>query len=406
MHRQHIPVVIVGHKAHGKSSLVESMCRANGTRGPRGALNNIRVAQVHTPARRYTLLDIPGGSRSVKAALRGGAVAQAAVVVVSATSGPQAQTRDHLLAAVASGLSTIIIVINDERGDAELVDACALLVRGVINDLGEAGDDVAVVTGAVTDADVGAAVIDALDAQDAVVADDSAAPVMRVLFSHPGRGRARGRSDEAVASGRLMSGTLSAQERVVVVGMRHPRGTATTALARIDRLEVQGEAHDVVRAGEQVGVQLLFEGQAPLVCRQSVLIVGMEHSPARAVRVRLRLRPKAIGGRHRPLRAGFVCLAWLGSSSVVCTVIPVGDGDSDVVVDPDASFDAVLVFGATNARYAVAGDVVCLSGDGGLIADGRVVDVVDDAPFRERLRALQGARVGSRRALRLPSVTA
>lgn len=408
MHRPHVPVVVMGHKGHGKSALVESLCVASGARGPRGAVDNIRVAQIQTPTRRYTLLDIPGGPRSVKAALRGSAVAQAAVVVVSASRGPQAQTRDHVLAAVAGGLWPLVVVINDDRqdaaaSDAELIDACTFLVRSVINDLGEVGDDVIVVTGAVTNADVAASVIDALEAAVVTASDDSADVVMRVLFDHRRRSRA-GRSDEAVASGRLLTGTLHSGERVRVVGLRHPLASTNTALARVDRLEVQGEAHDIVRAGEQLGVQLLFEGAAPVVDRQSVLIVGADVSPAHALRARLRLRPQAIGGRHRPLRAGFVCLAWLGASSVVCTVIPVGDGDSDIVVDPDATFDAVIVLGdgPGHARYAGAGAGICISGDGGLIASGTVTATVDDAPFRERLRALRGAREGSRRAQRLP----
>ena len=403
------------------------------SRAPRGAADNIRVAQAHTPTRRYTLLDIPGGPRSVKAALRGAAVAQAAVVVVSASRGPQAQTRDHVFAAVAGGLSPLVILINDDSESAgvdsgELIDACALMVRGVINDLGEAGDDVAVISGAVTDSAVAAAVIDALDAAVVPAADDSAGVVMRVLFDHGGRSRARGRSDEAVASGRLLTGTLHLGDRVRVVGLRHPlvgahsvppgssvppgapSGSAvppgapsgSTALARVDRLEVQGEAHDVVRAGEQLGVQLYFEGPAPIVDRQSVVIVGEHVEPAHALRARLRLRPQAIGGRHRPLRAGFVCLAWFGASSVLCTIIPVGESDSDVVVDPDATFDAVVVMsgGPAHASYVCVGDGICLSGDGGLIASGSVSAVVDDAPFRERLRALRGARAGSRRAQR------
>lgn len=374
---------------------------------PRGAPDNIRVAHTPTSSRRYTILDVPGGPRSVKAALRACAVGQSAVLVVSATTGAQSQTREHILAAKVCGLSPLIVVINDEHGEQDLVDACTFEVRSLLNDHGEGGDDTVVITGSARDVEVGRAVLEALDAAVDVAVDDESPALMRVLFGHPRRSRQRGRGDEAVASGRLITGTLRVGDPVQTVGSRQvilssahrPIATAPVS-ARVERLEIQGQAVDVVGAGEQFGVQLIFDGNAPLVDRFSTLLLGEGHAgPAAAFRARLTLRPTAIGGRHHPLRAGFRCLAWIGCASMVSVIIPIGADDRDVVVEPGATFDAVISF--WGHRYWSPGMTVALTGDGGLIASGHIVDAVDPNPYLQRFEVIRGLRHEAWRATRV-----
>ncbi|MDP2342194.1 MAG: GTP-binding protein [Deltaproteobacteria bacterium] len=426
MRRPHFPVAVLGHQGHGKSTLCAALALATGGQPLRGDPLDVRTCRAVTTSKRITLLDAPGGRRSVNAALRACAVADAAVLVVSSTLGPQAQTRDHILAARAAGLS-IIVVINDFRArsgsarDRELLEACEFEVRGLLLDHGAGGDDAVVIIGADDDVNAGG-VLAALDALPVTARDDEAAALVRVLFFHSRLSSAAGvdrREGQAIASGRVLAGTLKPGDSVRVLGLRgridgtcfcklereaeDARVRAHDVVARVSRLEIEGADVGTAHAGEHVGVQLAFPGAAPIVDRQSSMLVAATHAgPSTVLTARLTLRPAAIGGRAHPLLAGFECLAWTGSTSTTCVVLPINAGGDDVVGDVDGSFDAAIVLGLP--RYAPLGAPLVLTGDGGLVASGVVVEGItqrDAAGWFDRLNAVRthhaARRTGARR---------
>lgn len=410
MHRPHFPVAVLGHRGHGKSALAAALAARAGAHRPlRGDPVDVRTCRAPVTSKRITLLDVPGGPRSLQAALRACAVADAAVLVVSSTHGPQSQTRDHVLAARAAGLSPLIVVINDRDGDRELLQACEHEVRSLLIDHGEGGDDAVVIAGSVVDAATVDAVIAALEAAPVVARDDEADAVVRVLFFHSGLSRRRG--GNAVASGRVLAGKVRPGDVMRVVGLRAPVGQAHEVGVRVVRVEIDNDEVEVGGVGEHVGVELIAGGATPRVDRQSaVLLASSAPGAARVVTARLTLRPAAIGGRAHPLLAGFECLCWTGSSSTACVVLPYGDGGVDAVGPVDGAFDAAIVFGAP--RYAPVDGPVVLTGGGGVIATGVTTASVvqrDSAAWLERLAAVRAARANrvrrsarTRRALVTP----
>ena len=181
VHRPHCSIVVVGHTGHGKSTLVAAIATATSAlQGSTRAPHDVRVLRCSSALKRFTVLDVPGGRRSLSAAMRGTALADVCVLVVSSTMGPQALTREHLLAALAAGISSFVIVINDFDGDADLLSACELEVRSLLAEHGAAGDDAPIVTGSLRTREgaVAAAVLAAIDALPVVVRDSTASALM------------------------------------------------------------------------------------------------------------------------------------------------------------------------------------------------------------------------------------
>lgn len=413
MHRPHHPVAVLGHRGHGKSTLCAALAARTEARALRGDPLDVRTCRAPVTSKRLTLLDVPGGPRSVRAALRACAVADAAVLVVSLTNGPQAQTRDHILAAKAAGLSPLIVVLNDDDkdGDKALREICEIETRAVLVDHGEGGDDAVVVVTNLQEADPRAvdAILAALEQAPLRAHDDEAPALVRVLFQHPRLGRRHGGA-RAVVSGRVLAGNVKPGDEVRVLGGRTPilprswlrfdaadlttRRRNHDVRARVVRVEVDNGEVVVGRAGEHVGVELEFVANAPVVDRQCSVLVSTTHpGPSAALTATLTLRPSSIGGRAHPLRAGFECLAWTGSSSTACVVLPVDDAGKDAIAFADETFQAAILLGSP--RFAPEGAPVTLTGDGGVIASGVILKSLVQADANgwfDRLVAVRAAR--------------
>lgn len=367
---------------------MQAIAIATAAQGPTRAPDDVRITRCASAAKRYTVLDVPGGRRSLPAALRATSMADVAVLVVSSTMGPQALTREHLLAALSARLTSIVVVINDINGDRDLLSACELEVRSLLVDHGADGDDVPVVTGSLRTGadDVAHAVLAAIDSFAVVLRDTAAAVVMRPMFHHPGLSQAAILVDgvgTSVASGRLMTGTLQRGDEVRLIGHRSASTWAERAAdtfdvrARVARLQINSTAVDTVEAGEHCGLQLRFAGHAPLVDRFSTVIVGAEQpGPVSAVRARLTLRATAVGGPRRGLRAGCRVNLWSGPAAAAATIVlPVDDHDHELaVVDAGSTFDAVLLTSAP--RFFQPGAPIALVSSAGVLAAGEVTRLV------------------------------
>ena len=438
MHRPHCAVVVLGHTGHGKTSLVDAL---RGQPGPARRINDadVKVVRCSTSNKRYTLFDVPGGPRSLHAALRATPMADVAVLVVSSIAGPQAFTREHLLAAKGMGVQHIVVVINDHDGDRTLLDACELEVRSLLSEHGEAGDEAAIIVASLRDDVVRAAaeVFAVLDATAHRFYDDEADACLRVLFRHPGLSAPNVHGRElAVSSGQLAAGTLRVGDAVRVVGDRAaltplffhspasqqraardpniygrgpgwvgptytppayvppPRGQLER-LARIEQLQVARRDVDVVTAGEQVGVQLSFAAAVPRVDRFTSVIVRADHpDPAQVVLTTLTLRPSAIGGPRRRIDTARNIVVWSGAYATLAVMLLLDEHRRDVdSVGPDSTFLVAIVLSAP--RFIGVGQALVVASNVGVFATGVVAEVVgaaDAAAWFARLFEIRAAR--------------
>ena len=345
--------------------------------------------------------------------MRGTALADVCVLVVSSTMGPQALTREHLVAALSAGISSFVIVINDFDGDAGLLAACELEVRSLLAEHGAAGDDAPIVTGSLRTREgaVAAAVLAAIDALPVVVRDSTASALMRPLFHHPALSQMAVAVDGAgstVASGRVMAGSLKLGDEVRVIGQRPavsgpPIDPRTLDLrARVTRLQLDKHEVDIVSAGEHCGLQLTFAGPTPIVGRFSSVIVGPEHPGLiTAVMARLTLRAADVGGPRHGLRTGTVTEAWTGPTSGTCTILPVDDNGRDVaVVAAGDSFTAAILL--RTGRFADVGGSIALVTAAGVLARGEITELVARqavfTSWNERAQANRAARFAAWKA--------
>ncbi len=416
MHRPHCAVVVFGHTGHGKTSLIEALLAAAlpSRRHGDAAVKPVRLS---TSAKRYTVFDVPGGRLHVSRGLRTLPMVQAMVLVVSSTAGPQAQTRELMIAAGGAGVGTVIVVINDFDGDRLLLDACELEVRSLLNDHGLGGDDVEIIVASLKSEPerAAAAVFSALDAVKPPRYDDEAPALVRVQLHHPGRSAATS-ADRSVSSGQLVAGTLRVGDAVRVVGLRdartplffhHPRQQQHTTLvtrlrrwppqpltsyvmpsyepptpasfstvARVQRLEIANRAIDVVGANEQVGIELSCAGKVPVVDRYTSVIVSANHPDwTQVVLTTLTLRPSALGGPRRPVLCERHFLMWAGAYFTIASLLPL-DADGRVVDSAaiDSTFAAALVLSAP--RFIAAGQPLVIANSAGIFATGVVQTAV------------------------------
>ncbi len=352
--------------------------------------------------------------------MRGTALADVCVLVVSSTMGPQALTREHLVAALSAGISSFVIVINDFDGDAGLLAACELEVRSLLAEHGAAGDDAPIVTGSLRTREgaVAAAVLAAIDAMPVVVRDSTAPALMRLLFHHPALSQMAVAVDGAgstVASGRMMAGTLKRGDEVRVIGQRPavswpPINPRTLDLrARVTRLQLARHGVDTVDAGEHCGLQLTFAGFTPILGRFNAVIVGPDHpGPVRTVIARLSLRAADVGGPRHGLRTGIVTEVWTGPTSGICTVLPIDASGNDVaVVAAGSSFTAAILL--WDGRFAELGGPIALVASAGVLAFGEITELVVRravvTSWNERSQANRAARFAAWKATR-PTVIA
>ena len=316
--KPHVNIGTIGHVDHGKTTLTAAITKtlharynfgaavdfANIDKAPEERERGITISTSHveyeTPARHYAHVDCPGHADYVKNMITGAAQMDGAILVVAATDGPMAQTREHILLSRQVGVPYIVVFMNkcDMVDDEELLDLVEMEIRELLSEYEFPGDDIPVIRGSAFQAlqdpagPWGDKIVDLFNEIEAYIPNPERAtdkpflmPVEDV-FSITGRG--------TVATGRVETGVVKVQDEVEIVGLaEETRKVIVTGVEMFRKLLDQAEA------GDNIGV-LLRGVQREDIERGQVLAKPGSIKPHTKFKAQVYVLSKEEGGRHTP----------------------------------------------------------------------------------------------------------
>ena len=316
--KPHMNIGTIGHVDHGKTTLTaaitktlheryqigEAVAFENIDKAPEERERAITISTAHveyeTPVRHYAHVDSPGHADYVKNMITGAAQMDGAILVVAATDGPMAQTREHILLSRQVGVPYIVVFMNkcDMVEDEELLDLVEMEIRELLNEYEFPGDDIPIIRGSAFQAlqdpagPWGDKIIELFDAIESYIPEperDTDKPFLMPVedvFSITGRG--------TVATGRVESGVVKVQDEVEIVGLTDEiRKVVVTGVEMFRKLLDQAEA------GDNIGV-LLRGVQRNEIERGQVLAKPGSITPHTKFKAQVYVLSKEEGGRHTP----------------------------------------------------------------------------------------------------------
>ena len=321
--KPHVNIGTIGHVDHGKTTLTAAISKVLADRHPsavnvmrdfasidsapeerqRGITINISHVEYETEKRHYAHVDAPGHADYIKNMITGAAQMDGAILVVAATDGPMAQTREHVLLAKQVGVPYLLVALNksDMVDDAEILELVEVEVRELLSSQGFDGDNAPViqVSGLKAlegDAAWGDKIMELMDAVDANVPDpvrDKDKPFLMPIedvFTITGRG--------TVVTGRAERGTLAINSDVEIVGIRPTQKTTVTGI------EMFHKQLDEAWAGENCGL-LLRGTKREDVERGQVVVAPGSVTPHTEFEGTAYILSKEEGGRHNPFYTNY-----------------------------------------------------------------------------------------------------
>ena len=320
--KPHVNVGTIGHVDHGKTTLTAAISKVLADKYPdlneqrdfgmidsapeerqRGITINIAHIEYQTEKRHYAHVDAPGHADYVKNMITGAAQMDGAILVVAATDGPMAQTREHVLLARQVGVPTLLVALNkaDMVDDEELLDLVEMEVRDLLSSQEFDGDDAPVIRVSALKALEGdpewvAKVEELMEAVDTYIPDpvrETDKPFLMPIedvFTITGRG--------TVVTGRAERGTLKINSEVEIVGIRPVQKTTVTGI------EMFHKQLDEAWAGENCG--LLLRGlKRDDVERGQVVVEPGSITPHTEFEANVYILSKDEGGRHNPFYSNY-----------------------------------------------------------------------------------------------------
>ncbi|MGH1977048.1 MULTISPECIES: elongation factor Tu [Rothia] len=320
--KPHVNVGTIGHVDHGKTTLTAAISKVLADKYPdlneqrdfgmidsapeerqRGITINIAHIEYQTEKRHYAHVDAPGHADYVKNMITGAAQMDGAILVVAATDGPMAQTREHVLLARQVGVPTLLVALNksDMVEDEELLDLVEMEVRELLSSQEFDGDNAPVVRVSALKALEGdpewvAKVEELMDEVDNFIPDpvrEKDKPFLMPIedvFTITGRG--------TVVTGRAERGTLKINSEVEIVGIRPIQKTTVTGI------EMFHKQLDEAWAGENCG--LLLRGlKRDDVERGQVVVEPGSITPHTQFEANVYILSKDEGGRHNPFYSNY-----------------------------------------------------------------------------------------------------
>ena len=319
--KPHVNIGTIGHVDHGKTTLTAAITKtlamkggaafvdyANIDKAPeereRGITINTAHVEYETATRHYAHVDCPGHADYIKNMITGAAQMDGAILVIAATDGPMAQTKEHLLLARQVGVPYIIVFMNkvDQVDDPELLELVEMEIRETLSEYEFPGDDTPIIQGSALKAleynggDVDAPELkpiwDLMDAVDSYIptperkADLPFLMPVEDVFTITGRG--------TVATGRVERGQLKTGEEIEIVGLSdEKRKTVCTGI------EMFRKILDYAEAGDNIGC-LLRGVQRSEIERGQVLCKPGSIHPHTKFKGQVYVLTKDEGGRHTP----------------------------------------------------------------------------------------------------------
>ena len=319
--KPHVNIGTIGHVDHGKTTLTAAITKWLSLQGQaefeaydsidkapeekeRGITINTAHVEYETANRHYAHVDCPGHADYIKNMITGAAQMDGAILVIAATDGPMAQTREHILLARQVGVPAIVVFLNkcDQVDDEELLELVEMEVRELLSTYEFPGDDLPIVKGSALNALISesndpnapeyACIKELMDAVDDYIPtpprDDSLPFLMPVedVFTISGRG--------TVATGRVERGQLKLGEEVEIVGLTdEKKKTVVTGIEMFHKLL------DYAEAGDNIGA-LLRGIDRQGIERGQVLAKPNSIHPHTKFVGQVYVLSKDEGGRHTP----------------------------------------------------------------------------------------------------------
>ncbi|WP_314501335.1 elongation factor Tu [uncultured Actinomyces sp.] len=320
--KPHVNIGTIGHVDHGKTTLTAAITKVLHDKYPdlneftpfdqvdnapeerdRGITINVSHVEYQTEKRHYAHVDAPGHADYVKNMITGAAQMDGAILVVAATDGPMAQTREHVLLARQVGVPTILVALNkaDMVDDEEMLELVEEEVRDLLSSQGFDGENAPVIKVSALKALEGdpewtAKIEELMDAVDDYVPTperDMDKPFLMPIedvFTITGRG--------TVVTGRVERGKLPINSEVEILGIREPQKTTVTGI------EMFHKSMDEAWAGENCGL-LLRGTKRDEVERGQVVAVPGSITPHTEFEGQVYILKKEEGGRHNPFFSNY-----------------------------------------------------------------------------------------------------
>jgi elongation factor Tu len=315
--KPHCNIGTIGHVDHGKTTLTAAITKtlhdrkgtgefidyANIDKAPeereRGITINTSHVEYETDKRHYAHVDCPGHADYVKNMITGAAQMDGAILVVAATDGVMAQTREHILLTRQVGVPAIVVFLNkcDMVDDAELLELVEMEVRDLLKEYEFPGDEIPVIKGSALKALEGDAaaqdkIMELMDAVDSYIPDpvrDVDKPFLMPVedvFTITGRG--------TVATGRVERGTLKLNDEVELVGIKEE-----TKKTVVTGIEMFRKLLDDAKAGDNVGLLLRGVDRTDIERGQVICKPGSVKCHTKFT-AQVYVLTKDEGGRHTP----------------------------------------------------------------------------------------------------------
>ena len=318
--KPHVNIGTIGHVDHGKTTLTAAITKTLALQGlaekkdyanidsapeerERGITINTAHVEYETKNRHYAHVDCPGHADYVKNMITGAAQMDGAILVVAATDGPMAQTKEHLLLARQVGVPYIVVFMNkvDQVDDPELLELVEMDIRETLDKYDFPGDDTPIIKGSAYQALMApddlsdpayAPILELMDAVDTYIptpdrkADLPFLMPVEDVFTITGRG--------TVATGRVERGQLKTGDEVEIIGL-----TTERAKTVVTGIEMFRKILDYAEAGDNIGA-LLRGIQRNEIERGQVLCKPGSIHPHTKFKGQVYVLKKEEGGRHTP----------------------------------------------------------------------------------------------------------
>ena len=356
--KTHANIGTIGHVDHGKTTLTAAIATvlaktyggeakdyASIDNAPeereRGITINTSHIEYETPNRHYAHVDCPGHADYVKNMITGAAQMDGAILVIAATDGPMAQTREHILLSRNVGVPKIVVFLNkcDMVDEEELLELVEMEVRELLSEYGFDGDELPVIKGSALkalegDADAEKAIIELMETVDEYIPTperDNAKPFMMPVedvFSITGRG--------TVATGRVERGQVKVGDVVEIVGLtEEPASTTVTGVEMFRKLL------DYAEAGDNIGALLRGVAREDIE-RGQVLAAPKTITPHTQFVADVYVLSKEEGGRHTPFFTNYRPQFYFRTTDVT-GVVTLPEGTEMVMPGDNVSINVELI---------------------------------------------------------------
>ena len=318
--KPHVNIGTIGHVDHGKTTLTAAITTILSKKGlaqakdyaqidaapeekERGITINTAHVEYETVNRHYAHVDCPGHADYVKNMITGAAQMDGGILVIAATDGPMAQTREHILLARQVGVPRLVVFLNkcDMVDDEELIDLVEMETRELLSEYDFPGDDIPIIRGSALKALEGDAawvgkieeLMDTVDDYIPTPVRDTDKPFLMPIedvFTITGRG--------TVVTGRVERGQVRVGDSVEIIGIKETQTSVVTGVEMFRKLL------DYAEAGDNIGV-LLRGINRDQVQRGQVLAKPKSVTPHKKFTAQVYVLSKDEGGRHTPFFSNY-----------------------------------------------------------------------------------------------------